>query len=118
MQEESKTKLISIEEAAAALDLKRDYGYGSGRGSMPEGEGSIHLRDYWRIIRRRLWIPIGVVIITVTLVTIYNLRLPSIYEGVSKIEINREESVVNIRDMQINMGGADDSQYLNTQLKI
>jgi capsular exopolysaccharide synthesis family protein len=117
MQDESKTKMISAEEAAAALDLRRDYGYG--RIAPVESETTTaHLRDYWRIIRRRLWIPLSVTLLAVTLATIYNLRLPSIYEGVSKIEINREDSVVNLKDMQINMGGSDDSQYINTQLKV
>jgi polysaccharide biosynthesis transport protein len=116
MQEDIKSKLISVEEAAAALDMRREYGYG--RVAAAENEGSTHLRDYWRIIRRRLWIPLSVVIVTVTLATIYNLRLPSIYRGVSTIEIDREDRVVNLKDMQINMGGSDDSQYINTQLKV
>ncbi|MCI0660292.1 MAG: hypothetical protein L0220_04390, partial [Acidobacteria bacterium] len=89
MQEEIKAKSMSAEEAAHALDLRRDYGYG--RIQAIENEGSTHLRDYWRIVRRRLWIPISVMIVTVTLATIYNLRLPSIYRGVSKIEIDRED---------------------------
>lgn len=117
MQEDNKTKLISVEEAAAALDMRREY-YGYGRPAAAENEGSTHLRDYWRIIRRRLWIPLSVVILTVTMATIYNLRLPSIYRGVSKIEIDREDRVVNLKDMQINMGAGDDSQYINTQLKV
>src|SRR5262245_60963407 len=116
MQEDNKTKLIPVEDAAAALDLKREYGYG--RTGAVENEGSTHLRDYWRIIRRRLWIPLSVVIVTLTLATIYNLRLPSIYQGVSKIEIDREDRVVNLKDTQINMGASDDSQYFNTQLKV
>ncbi|MFN7624087.1 MAG: hypothetical protein ACK5RS_13170, partial [Acidobacteriota bacterium] len=84
MQEENKVKLVTIEEATAALDARREagtYGYGRGQAS---GVEQVHLRDYWRIIRRRLWIPISVVLIIVTLTTIYNLRLPSIDEGVSK----------------------------------
>ena len=118
MQEENKVKLVTIEEATAALDARREagtYGYGRGQAS---GVEQVHLRDYWRIIRRRLWIPISVVLIIVTLTTIYNLRLPSIYEGVTKIEIGREDRAVNIKDVQISMGGGDDTQYLNTQLKI
>ena len=120
MQEENKVKLMSVEEAAAALDVRREAApYGYGRGQAPGGDQpQIHLRDYWRIIRRRLWIPISVILLTVTLTTIYNLRLPSIYEGVTKIEIGREERAVNIKDVQISMGGGDDTQYLNTQLKI
>jgi polysaccharide biosynthesis transport protein len=118
MQEDNRNnKLMTVDEAAAALDLlRRDYGYGRG-GAAAEAEET-HLRDYWRIIRRRLWVPISVVILVVTLTTIYNLRLPSIYEGVTKIEVQREDRVVNLRELQINMGGGDDTQYINTQLKI
>ncbi|QQS44851.1 MAG: polysaccharide biosynthesis tyrosine autokinase [Acidobacteriota bacterium] len=117
MQEELKNKLMTVEEAAAALDLKRDYGYAYARGMAVETE-STHLRDYWRIIRRRLWVPISVVILTVTLTTIYNLRLPSIYEGRTSVEVLREDQTVNIKDVQISMAGGDDNSYINTQLKI
>lgn len=115
MQEESKNKLITAEEAAAMMDLRRDYAYGRG---VPVETEETHLRDYWRIVRRRLWIPISVVIVVVTLATIYNLRLSNIYEGVTQIVLEREDRVVNVKDLQINMAGGDDSQYMNTQLKI
>jgi len=114
MHEETKNKLMTVEEAANLLDLKRDYVYG--RGVAVDREDT-HLRDYWRIVRRRLWVPISVVVVVVTLATIYNLRLPSIYEGVTRIEIRREGDVVNLKDFQINVGGNDDSQYINTKLK-
>lgn len=115
-QEDNRNKLMTVDEAAAALDmLRRDYGYG--RGGAAESEET-HLRDYWRIIRRRLWVPISVVILAVTLTTIYNLRLPSIYEGITKVIVEREDRIVNLKDFQINMGGGDDSAYVNTQLKI
>ncbi len=117
MQEENRNnKLMTVDEAAAALDmLRRDYGYGRGGAAEPD---EAHLRDYWRIIRRRLWVPISVVILAVTLTTIYNLRLPSIYEGRTQIAVEREDHVVNLKDLQINVGGGDDSAYINTQLKI
>ncbi|MFN0112968.1 MAG: GumC family protein [Blastocatellia bacterium] len=115
MQEEAKNKMITAEEAAAIMDLRRDYVYG--RGVTVETDQT-HLRDYWRIIRRRLWVPISVVIVSVTLAAIYNLRLPNVYEGITEIELEREDRVVNVKDLQINMAGGDDSQYINTQLKI
>lgn len=115
MHEETKNKLMTTEEAAALMDLRRDYAYG--RGVTVETEQT-HLRDYWRIIRRRLWVPISVVIVTVTLATIYNLRLPNIYEGVTQVLLEREDRVVNLKDLQVNMSGGDDAQYINTQLKI
>ena len=115
MHEENKNKLITAEEAAALMDLRRDYVYG--RGVTVETEHT-HLRDYWRIIRRRLWVPVSVVIVIVTLATIYNLRLPDIYEGVTQVMLEREDRVVNLKDLQVNMSGGDDAQYINTQLKI
>jgi capsular exopolysaccharide synthesis family protein len=114
MHEENKTKLMTPEEAATLMDLRRDYVYG--RGVAVENDET-HLRDYWRIVRRRLWIPIGVVLVTVTLATIYNLRLPSVFEGVTELNLEREDHVVNLKDVQLNVGG-DDAQYLNTQLQI
>ncbi|MFN0088086.1 MAG: GumC family protein [Blastocatellia bacterium] len=107
--------MMTVEEAATMLDLKRDYVYG--RGVAADREDT-HLRDYWRIIRRRLWIPLSVMVVVTTLATIYNLRLPSIYEGVTKVKIDREDRVVNLKDVQISMGTGDDSSYVNTQLKI
>lgn len=114
MSEEIKNKLMTIEEAANLLDLKRDYVYG--RGVAVDKEDT-HLRDYWRIVRRRLWIPVSVVVVVVTLATIYNFRSPSIYEGVTKIEIQHEDRLVDLKDFQINVGGSDDAQYINTKLK-
>lgn len=115
MHEETKNKLMTVEEAANLLDLKRDYVYG--RGVAVDREET-HLRDYWRIVRRRLWVPVSVVVAVVTLATIYNLSLPDIYEGVTRIEIQREDRLVDLKGFQINMGGADDSQYINTKLKL
>jgi hypothetical protein len=73
MYEETKNKMMTVEEAANMLDLKRDYVYG--RGVAVDREET-HLRDYWRIVRRRLWIPVSVVVVAVTLATIYNLTCP------------------------------------------
>jgi capsular exopolysaccharide synthesis family protein len=119
MQEEAKTKLMTVEEAAAALDTRRDYrdyrDYRYGRGGTIENEDT-HLRDYWRIVRRRLWIPITVVAVVVTLTTLYMLRSPSIYEGKTTVQIDREERVVNLKDVSINMG-SEDANYLNTELR-
>ena len=115
IQEEAKNKMMTVEEAATMLDLKRDYVYG--RGVAVDREET-HLRDYWRIIRRRLWVPLSAMVLATTMAAIYNLRLPSIYEGVTKIRIDREDRVVNLKDVQINMASGDDASYINTQLKI
>lgn len=119
MQEEAKTKMVSVEEAAAALDLRRDYrdyrDYRYGRGGSIEPEET-HLRDYWRIIRRRLWVPVTVVAVVVTLTTLYMLRSPSIYEGKTTVQIDQQDRAINLKDISINMGG-DDANYIATELR-
>jgi polysaccharide biosynthesis transport protein len=117
MQDEAKTRLVTVDEAAAALDVRRDpqrdYNYGRGGTVAPE---ETHLRDYWRIIRRRLWVPITVVAITVTLTTLTMLRSPSIYEGKTTVQIDQQDRVVDFKDFSINMGQSDPN-YLNTELR-
>jgi uncharacterized protein involved in exopolysaccharide biosynthesis/Mrp family chromosome partitioning ATPase len=112
MQEENKERLLTAVPGAQALDLRRDYHYS--RSGTAEGEET-HLRDYWRIVRRRWWAPIGAILIVVPFVLAYNLKAPAIYEGMTTIQIDQEDrSVINLKELNINMG--DDSQYLNTQL--
>ncbi len=111
--EENKEKLPVPVETMTALDLHRDYGVGR---TATVDSAEVHLRDYWRIIRRRLWVPISSVFVIVTLTTIYNLRAPSIYEGLTQIQIDRESSALELKDLSISYWG-DDSQYLNTQVR-
>jgi len=85
MQDHRTGRTGSAEEEAAALDLRRQSdsplfptvrsgpaGGASGYGGAADRD-SAHLRDYWRIIRRRLWIPITILLLVTTLATIYNL---------------------------------------------
>src|SRR5678816_4875449 len=102
--EEAKTRLMTIDEAAAQLDVRREPHYHYGRGGTVNVEEA-HLRDYWRIIRRRLWVPITVVAVVVTLTTLYMLRSPSIYEGKTTVQIDPQNQVVDFKDFALNMGG-------------
>lgn len=108
------TKLAESLSSANSIDLRRD---GYGHSYTEQSEAKVHLRDYWRIVRRRLWVPISVVLIVVTLTTIYMLRSPSIYEGQTTIQIDREESASLNVSKEFNIVGPEDSQYINTQLK-
>jgi len=60
------TKLIKQDEPGAvdrrAEDSSyRGYGYGP-----DQSEGEVHLLDYWRAIRKRLWLVIGVAVLMTT----------------------------------------------------
>jgi uncharacterized protein involved in exopolysaccharide biosynthesis len=113
-QGDENNKLVESLSAPNAMDLRRE-GYPQSYGM--QGESKVHLRDYWRIVRRRLWIPISVVFLVVTLTTIYMLRSPSIYEGQTTIQIDREDTASLNVNKEFNIVGPEDSQYLNTQLK-
>jgi polysaccharide biosynthesis transport protein len=109
-------KLIESIGAANSLDLRRD-GYGRAYG-VQQNDTQVHLRDYWRIVRRRLWVPISVVLLTVTLVTIYMLRSPSIFEGQTTIQLDREDTAsLDVNSKELKIMGPEDTQYINTQLK-
>ncbi len=110
------TKLMESIGAANSLDLRRD-GYGRAYG-IQQNDSQVHLRDYWRIVRRRLWVPISVVLLTVTLVTIYMLRSPSIFEGQTTIQLDREDTAsLDVNSKELKIMGPEDTQYINTQLK-
>ncbi|MBL8204260.1 MAG: polysaccharide biosynthesis tyrosine autokinase [Blastocatellia bacterium] len=109
-------KMMESIGAANSLDLRRD-GYGRAYG-VQQNDAQVHLRDYWRIVRRRLWVPISVVLLTVTLVTIYMLRSPSIFEGQTTVQIDREDTAsLDVNSKELKILGPEDTQYINTQLK-
>src|SRR5438552_6671801 len=112
MQEENRDRLLAPIDNSTALDLRRDYHYGHG---LPIEAERSHLRDYWRIVRRRLWVPLSVVFVVGTLTTILMLRSPLIYQGETTIQIDRERSVLDVKEPTL-LG--DDSQYINTELRI
>lgn len=106
------TDLTALTAPMSIAEARRDYGYG--HGTAPDGR-QMHLRDYWRVIRRRLWIPLSVVFVAVTLMTVYMLRLPSIYEGKTTLQIDNEQTnAFNLKELRF---ATEDALYLNTQLK-
>src|ERR1700740_976223 len=68
--------------------------YGYGNAYAEDDEDSIHLRELWRIIRKRRWLIISVVVIITTLVTIEAYRAKSVYKASAFIEIGKETPTV------------------------
>src|SRR5947207_6267991 len=54
------------------------------------GAEDCHLRGLWRIVRKRRWLIIGIVLIITTLVTIDVFRTKPLYEATTTIEIGRD----------------------------
>ncbi len=66
-------------------------------------EEKIHLRDYVRVMLRRMWIVIVSLIISVTTVTIFSFKATPIYQATTQVMIDRESSNdIAFEDVNIN----------------
>src|SRR5215472_5800171 len=72
--------------SALSTNLHAAYGYDHG-----EEQGS-HLKDYWHILRKRLWLIIGMTVIIPTLAAIYLIRKPDVYEAYGRIQVDLENA--------------------------
>ncbi len=66
-------------------------------------EEKIHLRDYVRVMFRRIWIVIISLIISVTKVTIFSSKATPIYQTTAQVMIARDNpNVVSFEDIILN----------------
>ncbi len=103
-------------------DLDPAYDYAPGRypsyrdASAQEG---FQLFEYWRAIRKHLWLVIGIAVLMTTLTAIYMARKPSIYQASARIQIDLEQNNPDLvtTDRQRPLSNPDPS-YFNTQLQL
>jgi polysaccharide biosynthesis transport protein len=119
----TKANLPSVEKPRGLLDRNGNNalpgGYDYDRG---EGDGW-HILDYWRIVRKHIWLVIGCTVLIPTLVAVYLIRKPDIYESQARIQVDLENSNPLLGGMAKNSSvvlNADnnDPAYFNTQLQI
>src|SRR5258706_10236091 len=118
------TRLVKREEEPGEIARRideapayRSAGYSYGGESDPEGE--VHLLDYWRAVRKRLWLVIGVGALITTLATIYVARKPDIYEASARVEVDLESNpMFEGKSAPVIFNQTDDPVYFNTQLQI
>ena len=77
------------------------------------------LLDYWRAIRKRIWLVIGIAVLVTTLTAIYVARKPSIYSAKATIQVDLEQTNPELAtaERQRPLLTADPS-YFNTQLQL
>lgn len=112
-------KLAPRDQEMSALDRPIDatphsYNYGVD----PNAENEIHLMDYWRAIRKRLWLVIGLMLLVTTLATIYMARKPDIYQATARVQVDLENSSSIPGKTPYFVGTPNDPVYFNTQLQI
>src|SRR6266853_6979780 len=117
------TKLAKREPEPQELESRAEpgayrapvYGYGLD----PTGEGEVHLLDYWRAVRKRLWLVFGIAALITAFATIYVARKPDVYEAKSQVEIGLENNPMYAgKTAPFIYSPVNDPSYFNTQLQI
>src|SRR5437763_5361188 len=77
------------------------------------------LLDYWRAIRKRLWLVIGIAVLMTTLAAIYMARKPNIYRAQAVVQVDNEQNNPDLvaTERQRPFSNPDPS-YFNTQLQL
>ncbi len=92
-------------------------GYGAYRNvNVQEG---FQIATYWRIIRKRFWLVVGITVLVTTLTAIYMARKPDIYQAKATIQVDLEQ--INQDLVTSNQPGRlsnPDPSYFNTQLQL
>ncbi len=114
------SELIKSESAGGAVDrpiespIPHSYNYGVD----PNAETEVRLLDYWRAVRKRLWLVISVIVLITMLATLYVARKPDIYESDIRLQVDLENNAALVSKTPYFMGSANDPVYFNTQLQI
>ncbi|MEP6947041.1 MAG: polysaccharide biosynthesis tyrosine autokinase [Acidobacteriota bacterium] len=108
-----------------AVDLERPFDdqvsavgrYPSYRGSF--GTEGINLLDYWRAIRKRLWLIIGITVLITTLTAIYMARKPDVFQAKAVVQVDLEQSNPDLVTAdRVRPAINNDPSYFNTQLQL
>src|SRR5690349_11711029 len=103
-----------IESFDRPIEPPQSYNYGVD----PNADNEVHLLDYWRAIRKRLWLVIGIVALITMLAVVYVARKPDLYEAQARVQVDLEESGNLVNNTRPLYGPTDDPIYFNTQLQI
>jgi capsular exopolysaccharide synthesis family protein len=82
---------------------------------------TIPLRDYWRSVRKHIWLVIGVTLLATILTLLYVARKPDIYEAQARVQIDLEgggPARAAFKNSPIVVNNTiNDVSYFNTQLE-
>jgi capsular exopolysaccharide synthesis family protein len=102
-----------IEREAPAKFFIHDY-----HRSDAEVHREVHLLDYWRVIKKRKWVVLGVLLVVVTVVAIRMYQSRVVYEASGKVIINQQTPIRLANEQEGVQYPSNDTQYLETQLNV
>ena len=121
------TREIIHRQVAEKVEIERPFephlpnvsagGYGAYR-DFNQSEG-FQLIDYWRAIRKRLWLVIGITVLLTTLSAIYMSRKPDVFLAKAVVQVDLEQANPDLvaKDSRSPVVQSDPA-YFNTQLQL
>ncbi len=108
-----------------SLDRQAPY-YPSSRYDSYPGEptsGYNRLYEYWRSVRKHMWLILGIVVLVTSLTAVYMSRQPDIFESVSRVQVDLETAnnpaIGALKGNSIYLNTPlQDPTYFNTQITI
>lgn len=104
----------ALDRPSEATGSPRAYNYGVD----PNAESEVYLLDYWRAVRKRLWLVISIVVLVSMLSVIYVARKPDIYQAGARVQVDLENNAALVGKAPYMFGPTNDPVYFNTQLQI
>src|SRR5437660_11927083 len=88
-----------------------------------ESNGYSRLRDYWRSVRKHLWLVMGIVVLVSGVTAMYMARQPDIYESLARVQVDSETAnnpaIGALKGNPISLNNpSQDPTYFNTQIQI
>ncbi|MDQ6788576.1 MAG: Wzz/FepE/Etk N-terminal domain-containing protein, partial [Acidobacteriota bacterium] len=114
---QKKIETVEIERPIETQFTSTNGGYGAYR--EIDTQDGFQFADYWRAIRKRLWLVVGIAVLMTTLAAIYIARKPNIFQAKAVVQVDLEQAnpdlVTSDRRAPIS---TQDPSYFNTQLQI
>ena len=85
--------------------------------AQTQKEKEIHLRDYWKVIRKRRWTIIAFFLIVLVTTGVATFTMKPVYRATTTIKINKENSQI-VDFKEIFLVNTTDMDYYQTEYKI
>ncbi|QQS41977.1 MAG: polysaccharide biosynthesis tyrosine autokinase [Acidobacteriota bacterium] len=112
-----RTEKAEIERPFEAVAPITSYGYARYRNEDLREHSPLF--QYWRIIRKRLWLVLGITVLLTTVTAIYMARKPNIYMANATVQVDLEQANQDLvtPDRRMPLANSDPA-YFNTQLQL
>ncbi len=110
--EKKEPQLTALEKPLDATPHSYNYGVD------PNAENEVNLLDYWRAVRKRLWLVISIVVLVTVLSIVYVARKPDVFQAQARVQVDLENNTQLLGKTPYFYNSDNDPVYFNTQLQI